>query len=217
MDTTRMTREGVSALADGESSDSQIDELLAELRDPAIRADWDIYHQIGDILRSEESSIPFSADFADRLAKRLDAEPVIVAPVLQVAIQRRSGALGRLTSLRRFAMPGVVAAAAAAAAFVGAPHLMVALNTQGTGSAVAESSASMVASASHTVSHASVIATSATSGAAAINTQADGGRVVILRDPAIDEYLIAHQRFSPSVNSTAQFARSAAFANESSR
>ncbi len=38
--------------------------------------------------------------------------------------------------------------------------------------------------------------------------------VVYLRDPLIDQYLLAHQRFSPSVYSTAQYARSAAFANE---
>jgi sigma-E factor negative regulatory protein RseA len=33
----------------------------------------------------------------------------------------------------------------------------------------------------------------------------------VLRDPQIDEYLLAHQRFSPSVYSTAQYARSASF------
>jgi sigma-E factor negative regulatory protein RseA len=38
--------------------------------------------------------------------------------------------------------------------------------------------------------------------------------LVYLRDPLIDQYLLAHQRFSPSVYSTAQYARSAAFANE---
>jgi len=37
---------------------------------------------------------------------------------------------------------------------------------------------------------------------------------VFLRDPQFDQYLLAHQRFSPSVYSTAQYARSAAFAND---
>jgi sigma-E factor negative regulatory protein RseA len=40
-----------------------------------------------------------------------------------------------------------------------------------------------------------------------------GGEV--LRDTRIDEYLLAHQRFSPSVYSTAQYARSATFAIDS--
>jgi len=39
----------------------------------------------------------------------------------------------------------------------------------------------------------------------------------ILRDPGIDEYLLAHQRFSPSVYSTAQYARSATFAVDSDK
>jgi sigma-E factor negative regulatory protein RseA len=40
---------------------------------------------------------------------------------------------------------------------------------------------------------------------------------VVLRDPRIDEYLLAHQRFSPSVYSTAQYARSATFATDSNK
>lgn len=39
--------------------------------------------------------------------------------------------------------------------------------------------------------------------------------VTMLRDPRVEEYLLAHQRFSPSVFSTAQFARSATFATDS--
>jgi sigma-E factor negative regulatory protein RseA len=38
-----------------------------------------------------------------------------------------------------------------------------------------------------------------------------------LRDPGIDDYLLAHQRFSPSVYSTAQYARSATFVNDSNK
>jgi sigma-E factor negative regulatory protein RseA len=40
---------------------------------------------------------------------------------------------------------------------------------------------------------------------------------VVLRDPRIDEYLLAHQRFSPAWNSTAQYARSATFASDSDK
>jgi sigma-E factor negative regulatory protein RseA len=39
----------------------------------------------------------------------------------------------------------------------------------------------------------------------------------VLRDPRIDEYLLAHQRFSPSMFSTAQYARSATFATDSGK
>ncbi len=37
----------------------------------------------------------------------------------------------------------------------------------------------------------------------------------MLRDPRIDDYLAAHQRFSPSVYSSAQYVRSAAFVSDS--
>jgi sigma-E factor negative regulatory protein RseA len=39
----------------------------------------------------------------------------------------------------------------------------------------------------------------------------------MLRDPDIDDYLLAHQRFSPSVYSTAQYARSATFATDTEK
>ena len=39
--------------------------------------------------------------------------------------------------------------------------------------------------------------------------------VTVLRDPRMEEYLLAHQQYSPSVFSTAQFARSATFATDS--
>jgi sigma-E factor negative regulatory protein RseA len=40
---------------------------------------------------------------------------------------------------------------------------------------------------------------------------------VILRDPRIDEYLVAHQRFSPSLYSTARYVRNAPFIAESNK
>jgi len=39
----------------------------------------------------------------------------------------------------------------------------------------------------------------------------------VLRDPRIDDYLLAHQRFSPSVYSSAQYARAATFAVDSDK
>lgn len=225
MDTIKMTQEQVSAFADGELSESQTDAVLMGLRGPQGRADWDLYHQIGDVLRSEETSGGLSSGFAARMAARLEAEPAIVAPVIQVARERaqRGNAGSRLSSVRRFAMPGVVAAAVAAVAFLGAPQLMVAMNGgPAKAHSAQEPSQSMVASASHTISHASVIAASAPieSAVAAPSSEAQpksGAKEVMLRDEGMDEYLMAHQRFSPSVYSTAQFARSATFANESGK
>jgi sigma-E factor negative regulatory protein RseA len=225
MDTIKMTQEQISAFADGELSESQTDAVLTGLRGPQGRADWDLYHQIGDVLRSEETSGGLSSGFAARMAARLEAEPAIVAPVIEVARERaqRGHAGSGLSSVRRFAMPGIVAAAIASVAFLGAPQLMVAMNGgPAKARSVQEPSQSMVASA-HTISHASVIAASAPIEASVtVPSSPDaqpksGAKEVMLRDEGMDEYLMAHQRFSPSVYSTAQFARSAIFANESGK
>ncbi|SMP69698.1 sigma-E factor negative regulatory protein [Noviherbaspirillum suwonense] len=190
METKSLVQERVSVFADGETSDEQLDIALADLRNAEGKASWELYHQIGDLLRSDEMAVPMSAGFAASMAARLAAEPALVAPVLP--------ARARKTGFRRMALPGVLAAAAAAVAFVGTPQLMVAMHGgPGSGATVAVVSDSGVSRTALNVN-------SARAGA-------------VLRDQGIDEYLMAHQRFSPSVYSSAQYARSATFANESGK
>jgi sigma-E factor negative regulatory protein RseA len=55
----------------------------------------------------------------------------------------------------------------------------------------------------------------ASSGIVAVAASKPG--TVVLRDAQIDEYLLAHQRFSPSLYSTALYARSSTFATESDK
>src|SRR5437899_2596441 len=127
-----MTQEQISALADGELSSAYVDMALAALRHNEGRATWDIYHQIGDIMRSDDMSLNLSPDFTSRMFARLDAEPAMIAAPLavvpvaaeQIAINNRSAATGT-RSMRRFALPGFAAAAAVAAvAFITVPQMM---------------------------------------------------------------------------------------------
>lgn len=190
METKSLVQERVSVFADGETSDEQFDVALADVRGEEGRASWALYHQIGDLLRSDEMAQPMSAGFSASMAARLAAEPALVA-LARPAHRRRSG-------LRRIALPGMLAAAAAAVAFVGTPQLMVAMHgAPATGATVA------------------VISDSGVSRTALDVNAARAGAV--LRDQGINEYLMAHQRFSPSVYSSAQYARSATFANESGK
>ena len=187
MTTNDMTREQISALADGELPERQIDMALAALRQTGNRADWELYHQIGDVLRSEDMAVALSPGFAARMAARLDAEPAIVAPVAHDGLNPLAK-----HSLKRWAMPSAVAAVAmAAVTFVAAPQLMVAMKDEPA-----------------TVVESGVVATAASGeqSSVVIATVPDG---VVLRDPRIDDYLLAHQRFSPSLYSTAQYARTA--------
>ena len=188
MNTKSLAQERISIFADGETSEEQLEIALADLRGEDGKATWELYHTIGDILRSDEVKASLSAGFATSLAARLAAEPVLIAP--QIAVN------GRRASMRRFALPGVLAAAAAAVAFVGTPQLMVAM--QGHQSAVPS------------------VAVVAGGGVERTALSGDPSGSA-LRGQGIDEYLMAHQRFSPSVYSSAQYARSATFANESGK
>lgn len=189
MDTKSLVQERISVFADGETSDEQLDIALADLHRDDAKETWELYHRIGDILRSDEMDVPMSAGFSARMAASLAAEPALLAPK-RASKFSRSGA-------RRFALPGVLAAAAAAVAFVGTPQLIVALQGQ-----------PAAAPALAVVADSGVERTALTAGARP-------GQV--LREQGIDEYLMAHQRFSPSVYSSAQYARSATFANESGK
>lgn len=190
MITKNLVQERISVFSDGETSDEQLDIALAELRSVDGKAAWELYHQIGDLLRSDEMALPISAGFSASMAARLATEPALIAPVA------RRGQTGR-SGIRRLALPSVLAAAAAAVAFVGTPQLMVAMQGKSPSAAVATASDSGVA---RTALNGNVVRAGS-----------------VLRDQGIDEYMMAHQRFSPSVYSSAQYARSATFANESGK
>jgi len=208
MNTKEITQEQISALADGELSGAYVDMALAALRHNEGRATWDVYHQIGDIMRSDDMALSLSPDFTSRMFARLEAEPaMIVAPLAvgpvvaeQVAINDGSTAIGK-RSMRRFALPSMAAAAAVAAvAFITVPQMM-SVDKQSANPAILSAAQISLASASNVnVGYGTpMVATAA-------------GDTEVLRDPRIDEYLAAHQRFSPSLYSTAQYARSATFA-----
>lgn len=108
-----LSKQQISAFADGELPDNEVPAVMAALRATDHAADWDTYHQIGDVLRSEMLAAPVSAGFAERFAARLAAEPQLLAPK------------PRLVDRLRPAWP--VAAAAMAAALTGfviAPQFM---------------------------------------------------------------------------------------------
>jgi sigma-E factor negative regulatory protein RseA len=192
MNMTNTTREQISAFADNELSDGHSDIALAALRQQEGRDAWNLYHQIGDALRSNDLSQQPSADFSARMFARLDAEPTIMVPA-----EKRVNGFAKEAQIKRFAIPGMAVAAVAVMAFLTAPQMMTQMRTQ---------NASVVAS-----KPASIVLASAGSDRVTVAGQ-DGD---FLRDPRIDEYLLAHQRFSPSVYSTAQYARSATFAVDS--
>ncbi len=227
MDTKEISREQISALTDGELVDAHVSMALAVLRQPEEQVTWDLYHQIGDVMRSEEMAFSLSDGFAAKMSARLDAEPTIIAPQLAttaaeqiiVPVAVNDATASNVVSLmparkrfvRRFVMPGAAAAAAIVA--------VVLVTGQQQTTTLASAPAPVVSTVATATVPSAITTVAATSsvpqGVASINSLAQQGEVA--RDPRIDDYLLAHQRFSPSMYSSAQYARSAAFAIDSDK
>lgn len=103
--------EWLSAYMDGEldASDDAFAagsaRLSSHLASEKGQADWDLYHFIGDVVRTPELALPVSAGFHRRFVEALEQEPSIVAA------PRRSVSRRFMT---RYGFPGLAAAAAVA-------------------------------------------------------------------------------------------------------
>ncbi|MDB5796656.1 MAG: histidine kinase [Paucimonas sp.] len=173
----------ISAFADGELAESEVDAVLRDLQTSEGRAAWDAYHQIGDLARSEDMDVPLSPGFAARMAARLEAEPTVLAPAAVPAVP--SAPAKASSPARRIAVPAFAAAAVAALAFVLTPPVLQALKASG--DTVVAAASPSAAQTSAATSHASVIA-------AVAPAVASPG---VLRAADLDEYVLAHQRLSP--------------------
>ena len=172
------SKQQISAFADGELPDHEVETIMAVLKASDGRSDWDMYHQIGDTLRSETMALPLSAGFTAQLSARLAAEPPLLAP-------RR-----RLRDRLAQVWPvGVTAMAAALTGFVIAPQIM----RDGSPDPVAP------ATVAEAISHAAVIAKA---DIAPSNVNASEPHV-----PAVNDYIRIHHSSHPSLYGTTQLAR----------
>jgi sigma-E factor negative regulatory protein RseA len=96
--------EWLSAFIDGETGDEDFSEALAR---PGLRADWDVYHLIGDVMRSPGLAQPLHAGFSAKVAAAIASEPAIVAAPRRAVPRRRK-------FVTRYGLPGLAAAAAVA-------------------------------------------------------------------------------------------------------
>lgn len=105
---TAESESALSAFIDGEQTG------LPEGEQAALRRDWDAYHLIGDVMRSEELGMAVSARFARNLAAALANEPSIVAP--------RARPVRR--AVARYGVPGMaLAAAVVAVTWIAQPYI----------------------------------------------------------------------------------------------
>lgn len=205
MNTTTTQHESISALADGELSDAQLDAVLASLHAADKRQTWEIYHQIGDVLRSDDLAVNLSPDFSSRFSAMLDAEPTILAPNAQAKESQQ----GLSRRANYFGLAALGMAAAAMFALVLAPQLQPTLDGASVpaiqiGKAPQGEASVQLASGSGKTE---MPVKSANPAAAATGDAGKGAEEQpdMLRDPRIDSYLMAHQRFSPAISNGTQY------------
>lgn len=186
-------RQRISALVDGECDPAELDVVLSHLAVPDQRADWVLYHQIGELLNSSEANPRISDDFLARFDARMATEPVHLGVPGKAAIAHP-----------RYKFAYAVAAGAALLAvmipqFAGhegaeteAPY-----RTNQFVNVASTSRPSIVAVTSDAAGSASRVKNSA--------SQATGGQQTMLRDPLLDSYLAAHQRYSRSMYSAVEY------------
>lgn len=171
-------REALSAMLDGDAVDADR-ACRAWRQNPQCRADWYVYHLIGEVMRSDETrgSPRHDAQFLDRLRERLAREPVLVAPAsraVHTPWARRAWAAPAAVAAGFLAVVGVVVVAG-----VGVEGKSLDRSAQAEGAARAKGVASLQPVSA---------AASAMPGAAA-----DG---VLIRDAELDRYLAAHKQYS---------------------
>lgn len=209
-------REQLSALADGALEGAELAEALnGAARSEDALATWEVYHLVGDVLRSSELAQPGDSDLLARLRVQIaqeprrpavpEAPPLVVAPI--PAVQRRDAPEAANAALWRWRM--VAGVASVAALVMGSWTVMGGLGsaepTLGGGAVMASGSA----------------APSATPVATAdVRVAGQGAAPLMLRDPRLDE-LVAAQRQHGNPTATLQmpadFLRNATFEQPASR
>ncbi|MEB0138581.1 sigma-E factor negative regulatory protein [Undibacterium sp. CCC2.1] len=189
--------ETISALADGELDDAAIAALLLQMDETDDRASWDHCHLIADALRSDDLAFEMSSDFSARFAQRFASEPILLMPHLH-----QSAELPRAAKASFFRSYMAVAGASAAAllAFVLVPQLLHLGSSPELQASRSATPTTPVQLASASLVAADTMLLQAQNEAAQQNAERE-----MLRDPRIDSYLIAHQRFSPDISNGAAY------------
>ncbi|WP_157984389.1 sigma-E factor negative regulatory protein [Undibacterium parvum] len=206
MKTENTHYQSISSLLDGELSDAQLDAALASLADPRqrdARQAWDVYQQIGDVLRSDDLAMPLSPDFSAKFSALLDAEPVLLAPQLRadVSIKPVAASSAIKQSIARY-MAMTSMAAAAAVAFLMAPQIIPLFSAPSTtGMQMARLNVPTNVPAGTQNSGVQLASNQLSSEPVAQSEN----QIEMLRDPRLDSYLLAHQKFSPSMANGPQY------------
>ena len=186
--------EQLSALMDGELEGEALADALRLAHGEENQATWELYHLVGDVLRSPELAVHASSPLLGRLREQLAQEPAAArvplvlqseSPVVSVHVPQ----LAANASVFRWKMVAGIASMAAVAAI-------------GWNSVEALRGGGAQLASAPVAPPASVVAVSE-----------GAGQPVMLRDPRLDELLQAHKQFgsTSALQMPAGFLRNATF------
>ncbi|MFZ6862772.1 sigma-E factor negative regulatory protein [Undibacterium sp. Ji67W] len=201
--------ENLSAMQDGEINDAELQQMLKQSLSEDEKDAWGIYHLIGDVLHSDDLAVGMSSDFNQRFADRFISEPVLFVPEAHAKYQVEQVTTGKPQFFRSYM---AIASATAAAVFVFAFGPQLSHFGRDTFSpehiSKAETSGRQVQLVSASVGSESTEVASADDASRLVTTAQEidsQNQMEMVRDPRIDSYLIAHQRFSPAISNAAQY------------
>ena len=198
----QMNKELLSALVDGELHGEELEQALACAESAEGCASWEIYHLVGDVLRSPDLAHHSQHDLLSGLREKLAQEPPLqlASSQLEQVTTGMAQTQERVVPLRDPAANSSVFRWKVAASFA-TVAAVAALGWNLLGSVNAPQGAQM-AVAPASISTPVLVAT---------------GEGDVLRDPKLDALLANHQQYAsrPSLQTPAEFLRNASFAARS--
>ena len=210
MDKNLTQREQLSALTDGQLDGQDFEQAMQFAHEEEGRASWQLYHLVGDVLRSPElAHHAGNGAFLQRLQQRLAEEPVPGRPSQEslqtIVLPQAPAAQAANASVFHWKMVAGLASVAAVA--VVGWSSWSSLQTAPSGAALA------VLSGPPAVSVAAAPPLPTAAATAVAQAEAASADAVMLRDPRLDELLAAHQQFgsTTALQMPARFLRNATF------
>lgn len=217
-------KELLSALVDGELYGDELSQAVAWAEEGEGHASWQLYHLVGDVLRSPELAHHSHHDLLSGLRAQLAQEPPL--SLQPAALEQLAPAQLPMTSAVQSLVRDPVANASvfrwkmaagfASVAAVAAMGWNLVVVPAGTGSQLAQAPAASQASVqlAQGMPGAPMMSVPQTDGSV-IAVATGNGSEVILRDPRLDELLAAHRQFGSkaSLQMPADFLRNASFAS----
>ena len=220
------TQELLSALVDGELTGPELEQALALAEDAQGQANWQLYHLVGDVLRSPDLAHHSQHDLLSGLRAQLAQEPPLLALSELVAETAAAETAAESVSAPRVAVASGVLEQVQAPALASAQQRDPAANASVFRWKLAAGFASIAAVAAVgwqvlMVQAPTAIAPQLAQTAApnVVAVAAQDGKTVMLRDPNLDALLTLHEQYGtrPSLQVPAEFLRNAGLAHTSAQ